>query len=65
VRPHHEIIDIHELQLGQPLRGAGRGAMAFYGVWGGWSGIATSYLLVKATVVVVSVCLCGQKLGIG
>jgi hypothetical protein len=47
VRPHHEIIDIPELQPGQPLRGAGRGATAFYGVRGGWSGIATGYLLVN------------------
>jgi hypothetical protein len=46
VRPHHEITDIRELQPGQPLRGAGRGATVFYGVRGGWSGIATGYLLV-------------------
>jgi hypothetical protein len=55
VRPHHEITNIPELQPGQPLRGAGRGATAFYGVRGGWSGIATGYLLVlyiKATVFV-------------
>ncbi len=46
VRPHHEITNIRELQPGQPLQGAGRGATAFYGVRGGWSGIATGYLLV-------------------
>jgi hypothetical protein len=46
MRPHHEITDIPELQPGQPLQGAGRGATAFYGVRGGWSGIATGYLLV-------------------
>jgi hypothetical protein len=47
VRPHHEITDIPELQPGQLLRGAGRGATAFYGIRGGWSGIATGYLLVN------------------
>jgi hypothetical protein len=46
VRPYHEITDIRELQPGQPLRGVGRGATAFYGVQGGWSGIATGYLLI-------------------
>jgi hypothetical protein len=43
VRPHHEITRIRELQPGQPLRGAARGATAFYGIRGG---IATGYLLV-------------------
>jgi hypothetical protein len=47
IKPHHEITNIRELQPGQLLRGAGRGATAFYGVRGGWSGIATGYLLVK------------------
>jgi hypothetical protein len=46
VKPHHEITDIRELQPGQLLRVVGRGATAFYGVRGGWSGIATGYLLV-------------------
>jgi hypothetical protein len=47
VKPHYEIIDIRELQPGQSLRGAGRGAMAFSSIRGGWNGIATGYLLVR------------------
>ncbi len=47
MRPHHEITNIRELQPGQPLWGDERGAMAFYGVRGGWSSIATGYLLVR------------------
>ncbi len=52
MRPHHEITDICKLQPRQPLRGVEQGAIAFYGVRGGWSGIATGYLLVKADVTV-------------
>jgi hypothetical protein len=57
MKPHHEITYIRELQPGQPLRGAGRGATTFYGVRGGWSDIATGYLLVYIKANVVSICV--------
>jgi hypothetical protein len=54
MRPHHEITDIRELQLGQLLWGASRGATTFYGIQGGWSGIAE----LPTRINLVSLCVC-------